>query len=145
MLVGSLPVEEFSNPTKVTPRYAGITPHPLDYAPDFSKDPFPPWPDIYNPDGSNISVQNWRGTKLFGWKGCKKPERDMIAQAFRDFYKLSQQKQLWDGIDWEHQASKEFWGKSDDDRKKVQDDRKMQIERRRLCHFSEDLMLTLYP
>ena len=46
-------------------RQTEATPHPLDYAPDFSKDPFPPWPDVKNPDGSDIETQNWRGTKLF--------------------------------------------------------------------------------
>jgi len=32
-------------PDALRPRQSAATPHPLDYAPDFSKDPFPPWPN----------------------------------------------------------------------------------------------------
>lgn len=124
-------------PTPLQERQSPATPHPLDYAPDFSKDPFPPYPPVYNEDGSNITVENWRGTKLFGWKGCKDPEKEIIVQAFKDFVALAQQKELCDNIDWNSPAALEIWGHSTDDRKAVQDDRKKQIKRKYLDRLTE--------
>lgn len=41
-----------------------------DVGPDWSKDPFPPYPPLTNPDGNLIDAQNVRGTRLFGYTGC---------------------------------------------------------------------------
>ena len=81
-------------PDALRPRQSTATSHPLDYALEFSKDPFPPWPNVYNDDGSNITTENWRGTKLFGWKGCDKDEQNIIVEAMQQFYKLAQQEAL---------------------------------------------------
>jgi hypothetical protein len=59
-----------------------------DYAPDFSKDSFPPYPDLKNPDGSNITVQNLRGVHLFGWKAA-------IVQKVRASWKLTMISTKW--------------------------------------------------
>ncbi|KAL9622665.1 MAG: hypothetical protein Q9160_002975 [Pyrenula sp. 1 TL-2023] len=128
--VNGVPVDDKYEPTRVEARNwdPSSTPHPLDYAPDFSKDPFPPFPDIHNPDGSNISTQNWRGTKLFGWKGCGKNERDIIVQAFQDFHMLANQKELYDNIDFEAPAAKDIWGHGTG-ANAVRDDIKEQIKR----------------
>jgi hypothetical protein len=40
LLVSAVPVDP--EPTPVQPRDTTATPNPLDYAPDFSQDPFPP-------------------------------------------------------------------------------------------------------
>jgi hypothetical protein len=133
----SLPAVGNPGSIPIQPGGSKTLPNPLDYAPDFSKDLFPPWPNVHNNDGSNITVQNWRGTKLFGWKGCGKSERDIIIEAFRDFQKLAQQKELWENIDWNAAAAKEIWGHSENDRKAVQDDRKLQIKRKALYNINK--------
>lgn len=125
--VDAVPVEG-SEPTPLRYRDAEATPNPLDYAPDFSKDPYPPYPPVKNDDGSEISIENWRGTKLFGWKGCEPEEQKIIVETFQHFHKLADNKALYDSIDWVSQAAKEIWGHSTDDRKAVQDDRKKQIK-----------------
>ena len=96
-------------PDALKPRQSEATPNPLDYAPDFSADPFPPWPDVHNADGSNISTQNWRGTKLFGWKGCDVNDKNLITSTMQDFYTLAQQDAV-NNIDWSAQAVAEIWG-----------------------------------
>ncbi|KAG8531808.1 uncharacterized protein KY384_003444 [Bacidia gigantensis] len=127
LIVVSSPVER-PIPSVLRPRQTEATPHPLDYAPDFSKDPFPPWPNVNKDDGSRLETQNWRGTKLFGWKGCEKQDQQTIVQTFNDFYTLAQQKSVWDDIDWDSQAAQEIWGHATDDRKKVLDSVKPQIK-----------------
>ena len=81
-------------PDALKPRQSEAKPHPLDYAPDFSKDTFPPYPDVRNPDGSNITVENWRGTRLFGWKGCDKGAQSIIVETMEHFHKLANQEAL---------------------------------------------------
>lgn len=83
-----------------------------DYAPDFSKDSFPPYPDLKNPDGSNITVQNLRGVHLFGWKGCHSTESKGIKETYDDFYKMAQLAELYNNIDSKDKAAREFWGPS---------------------------------
>lgn len=102
--------------------------HPLDFAPDFSNDPFPPYPDIYQADGSNFTAENWRGTRLFGWVGCDKGARNIITETWDDFYKLAQQPSLYKNIDWDSQAAKEIWGDPVDHRKQLSDHTKSQIQ-----------------
>ena len=51
-----------------------------------------------NADASNVSVENWRGTKLFGWKGCDKYERRIIIETMKDFHTLANQEALWKEI-----------------------------------------------
>jgi len=60
-----------------------------DVAPDWSKDPFPPYPPITDDRGNTIDAQNVRGTRLFGWNACDKPAADIIKATYDDFYKLS--------------------------------------------------------
>lgn len=129
--VDGKPFDDTQEPTRVEARDwdPSSTPHPLDYAPDFAQDPFPPFPDIHNPDGSNISTQNWRGTRLFGWKGCGSRERDTITQAFQDFHMLANQKELYDNIDFDAPAAKDIWGHGAGS-KVLRDDIKEQIKRK---------------
>lgn len=115
-------------PDALRPRQSEATPHPLDYAPDFSHDPYPPYPNVYNNDGSNITTENWRGTKLFGWKGCDPEEQKIIVETMQHFHKLADQKALWDNIDWDSPAAKEIWGHGAGD-KAVFDNVKLQIKR----------------
>ncbi|PIA96168.1 hypothetical protein CB0940_10524 [Cercospora beticola] len=86
--------------------------HPLDYAPDFSKDPFPPYPPVHQLDGSNYTADNWRNTRLFGFRGCGEDEQFAIIEAWDDFYTLAQQKGLYQNTDWNSQAAREIWGHS---------------------------------
>ena len=132
-------------PDALRPRQSAATPHPLDYAPDFSKDPFPPWPNVYNDDGSNITTENWRGTKLFGWKGCDKDEQNIIVEAMQQFYKLAQQEALWKEINWNSQAAKEIWGHGTGN-KEILDNVKLKIKRkcsRNLPNSLDTVTLTL--
>jgi len=71
------------------------SPNPLTGAPDFSKDPFPPYPSI-----DNITTKSIRGTRLYGWKGCAHEETQKIAEAYDDFYTLAQQPDVYNNIDW---------------------------------------------
>ncbi|KAL9583439.1 MAG: hypothetical protein Q9212_002704 [Teloschistes hypoglaucus] len=103
-------------------------PHPLDYAPDFSKDPFPPWPPITNPDGSKISTESWRGTKIFGWKGCEVEDQHTIVETFTDFHKLASLEALWKNVDWDSPAAKDVWGHTTDEKKVLLDNIKPQIK-----------------
>lgn len=76
IFVGGVPVEGQSEATHVHQNAwpgdeardskPSTIPHPPDCAPDFSKDLFPPFPNVHNPDRSNISTEKWRGTYLFG-------------------------------------------------------------------------------
>ena len=114
-------------PDALKPRQSEATPNPLDYAPNFSGDPFPPWPEIYNADGSNISTQNWRGTKLFGWKGCDVGDKNLITSTMQDFYTLAQQDAV-NKIDWTSQAVADIWGHGKG-KKALSDEVKAQIQR----------------
>src|SRR5215472_14675882 len=61
------------------------------FAPDYSQDPFPPYPPLQNPDGSNITIENLRGTRLYGWTDCGVNERNDITEAWNDFHTLASQ------------------------------------------------------
>lgn len=102
--------------------------HPLDYGPDFSDDPFPPYPSVYQEDGSNFTAANWRGTRLFKWKGCDENQVNAITQAWNDFHKLASQEELYKDIDWTSQAALDIWGHSTDPRKQLSDDTKAEIK-----------------
>ena len=55
-----------------------------DYAPDLSRTKDPVYPSLTNADGSNITVENLRGTHLFGFDGCGGPQQAAIIQAYND-------------------------------------------------------------
>lgn len=99
---------------------------PWDHAPDFSKDPFPPYPPLKNPDGSNITIENLRGTRLFGWKGCSSSDSKAIAEAFDDFHKLADP--LASNLDWSAEPAADFWGRNNGPNR-VPDERRTQIQR----------------
>lgn len=103
-------------------------PNPLDYAPDMSGDEFPPYPSMSNSDGSNITAQNLRGVRLFGWKGCSTPDVKTISDAFDDFEKIATIEALYKNIDWTAQAATDIWGHGSGN-KAVTDARKAQIQR----------------
>jgi hypothetical protein len=129
LCVGAISItEDEVEPTSIRPRDSISTPNPLDYAPDTSKDPFPPYPPMQNADGSNITVQNLRGTRLFGWKGCSSTDVKLITEAYNDFQILAKQEALWKNIDWNSQAVKDIWGHGEG-RKALTDERKTQIQR----------------
>ena len=100
-----------------------------DYAPDFSNDPFPPYPPVKNPDGTNISVANARGTRLFGWKGCGSPEQKMITEAYDDFHVLVNQPGVYSNIDWNSKVATDFWGPTSG-KNTIQEDTRQEIQRR---------------
>lgn len=76
-----------------------------DYAPDFSKDQIQPYPSFKEPNGSNLTTDNLRGARLFGYKGCGNDEANNIAEAYNDFYKLANQVTVYNKIDWSDQVS----------------------------------------
>lgn len=98
---------------------------PVKDRPDFSKDAIPPYPPLNNADGSSISIENLRGTRLYGWKGCSRPDAQSIAEAFNDFNKLASP--LASGIDWASEVAEDFWGKNAGPNR-VPDDRRKQIQ-----------------
>ena len=108
-------------------RCIAVSDNPWDDAPDFSKDPFPPYPPLKNADGSNISTENLRGTRLYGWKGCERDDARAIAEAFDDFYKLASP--LASNIDWDGLPAKDFWG-AYSGQHRVSDARRSQIQRK---------------
>ncbi|KAL8747440.1 MAG: hypothetical protein Q9190_000701 [Brigantiaea leucoxantha] len=111
LYVGATPIaKDIELPDALLPRQSKANPNPLDYAPDFSKDPFPPYPAVKNPDGSLIEPKNWRGTRLFGWKGCDGSAKDIIIEAFNDVHKIASQEGLYKNVDWNSQAAREIWG-----------------------------------
>lgn len=79
-------------------------------APDFSTDSDPPYPPIKNEDGSNITIENLRGARLFGWDGCNTDQKKNIPDAWADFHSLVSQDGIKDNIDWKGQAAQEFFG-----------------------------------
>ncbi|KAF1961810.1 hypothetical protein CC80DRAFT_436156 [Byssothecium circinans] len=81
-----------------------------DVAPDWSKDPFPPYPPITDDHGNAIDAQNLRGTRLFGWQACEQSAVNIIKETYADFYKLSHVDGLWKNFDWNGQAAKDMWG-----------------------------------
>ena len=100
-----------------------------DFAPNHSKDPFPPYPDLKDDKGNPIDPKSVRGTRLFGWTGCDVNEQKIIVESYNDFYKLAQQKEVYDNIDWTDKSATEFWGASKG-KKAISDDTKKQIKRR---------------
>ena len=60
--------------------------------------------------GSPIDAKNWRGTRLFGWKGCDSGAKDTVVEAWNDFAKIASQEGLYKNIDWNSQAAKDIWG-----------------------------------
>lgn len=81
-----------------------------DFAPDFSKDPFPPYPDLKDDSGNNLTTENIRGVHLFGWKGCTSDETRQIQEAYNDFYTLANQFSVYNNIAWDSPAATDFWG-----------------------------------
>ena len=98
---------------------------PLTNTPDYSRDKFPPYPSLKNADGSNITIENLRGTRLYGWKGCEVDDSKAIAAAFDDFYKLAAP--LSSKIDWAGTIAEDFWGKNAG-KNKVPNNRRTQIQ-----------------
>ena len=76
-----------------------------DYAPDFSHDQIQPYPSLKNPDGSNVTIENLRGIRLFGFKGCSNHNANAIDVAYNDFYKLANQEEVYNQISWDDQVS----------------------------------------
>ncbi|KAL9106050.1 MAG: hypothetical protein Q9227_008893 [Pyrenula ochraceoflavens] len=147
LYVDAVPVDGQSEPTHASARGSRVenrdwdpssTPHPLDYAPDFSKDPFPPFPDVHNSDGSNITIDNWRGTYLFGWKGCDKNAKNIIIETYNDFQTLAGEDSVYKNLDWNSPAARDIWGHSSDPSKALSDDTKKQIKRKILSTVFAD-------
>ena len=123
--VTATPVQK-DTPGALKPRQSETTPNPLDYnprdyAPDFYQDPFQPWPSVTNADGSNKTVQNWRGTKLFDWKECDKGAQDIIVETMQSFNTLAQQEAPWKNVDWDSTAAKEIWGHATNNKRMISD------------------------
>ncbi|EEP77720.1 predicted protein [Uncinocarpus reesii 1704] len=95
--------------------------------PDPSKDQIPAFPPLLD-DINDVSVKYSRPTQLYGWKGCGDDEKKAIAEAYRDFQLLASQPDVFESIDWNHQAAKDFWGPvkgdgrvTDEKRKEIQE------------------------
>jgi hypothetical protein len=128
--ISAVPITEVDGePTSVRPRDATSTPNPLDYAPDTSKDPFPPYPPMKGDDGNNVTVENLRGVRFYGWTGCSSPDVKTITESFDDFQKLAKQEALWKNIDWDSPAARDIWGHGTGN-KAITDERKKQIQRK---------------
>ena len=121
--VTATPVQK-DTPGAFKPRQSEATPNPLEYAPDFYQDPFPPWPSVTNADGFNKTVQNWLGTKLFGWKGCDKGAQDIIVETMQSFYFLAQQEASWKNVDCDSTAAKEICGHATANKRMISDNSK---------------------
>jgi hypothetical protein len=102
---------------------------PLDFGVDYTNDPFPPYPPFTNPDGSNISIANLRGTRLYGWKGCASSEMNIITQAYNDFHTLAKQPAIYKNIDFSSLAARQFWGPVTG-RNRINNDRMKEIQRK---------------
>jgi hypothetical protein len=112
LLLCSLIVHVTAAPSTLHSGFFPIPQSALEFGVDYTKDPFPPYPAVTNPDGTNISALNLRGTRLYGWKGCDVSEEKIIAQTYNDFYTLAQQPSLYKNLDFSSAASREFWGPS---------------------------------
>ena len=77
-----------------------------DEAPKFQNDSIQPFPDLKGPNGEDLTIENLRGVHLFGWKGCSGDEGKWIKEAYGDFYKLAQQPELYNNIDWNDQVNR---------------------------------------
>ena len=77
-----------------------------DEAPDFKNDAIQPYPDLKGSNGEDLTIASLRGVHLFGWKGCSGQEGKWIQEAYNDFYKLAQQPELYNNIDWNDQVSR---------------------------------------
>lgn len=98
----------------------------FDIGPDWTKvTHFPPLTDD---QGKPIDANNVRGTRLFGYEGCGKREENIINEAYKDFYTLTDQLVLWNNIGWKTQGAKEFWGATAG-RAPIRDEQKVQIRR----------------
>ncbi|KAL8720304.1 MAG: hypothetical protein Q9225_002816 [Loekoesia sp. 1 TL-2023] len=98
-----------------------------DEAPDFKNDPIQPYPDLKGPNGEDLTIENLRGVHLFGWKGCSGDEGKWIKEAYNDFYKLAQQPELYNNIDWNDQVIKDFFGPNSNNYK-IPDDTRAEIQ-----------------
>jgi hypothetical protein len=107
-------------------------------SPDYSNDTFPPYPPLTDP-----TVQNFRGTRLFGWNGCGASEVSIITEAYNDMYKISNLPSNYQNIDWQSSAAKEFFGPRSG-QYKLTDDVKTQITSKRylICHSFQVVELT---
>ncbi|KAL9124459.1 MAG: hypothetical protein Q9217_006211 [Psora testacea] len=98
-----------------------------DEAPDFKNDPIQPYPDLKSSNGEDLTIENLRGVHLFGWKGCSGDEGKWIKEAYNDFYKLAQQPELYNNIDWSDQVIKDFFGPNSNNYK-IPDDTRAEIQ-----------------
>ena len=96
-----------------------------DIGPDWSKDPFPPYPPLTDENGNLLDAQNVRGTRLYGYTGCSSNDKSIIDATFDDFYKLTHIDGLWANFAWNEQPAKEMWGAPT----KIPDERKEEIRR----------------
>ncbi|TGJ79062.1 hypothetical protein E0Z10_g9703 [Xylaria hypoxylon] len=78
-------------------------------APTFASDPYPPYPPLKNDDGSDIAIENLRGTRLYGWDQCGNNWKP-IAEAWKEFNSLASQAGIKADIDWNSDAALEFFG-----------------------------------
>lgn len=85
----------------------------FDYAPDLTKSTFPPYPPMTNQDGSNITIANLRGTRLFGYDGCSKTQKDQINEAYDDLHTLLTDPAVYNSIDWNDVITTDLFGGPD--------------------------------
>lgn len=90
---------------------------------------------LKNPDGSNITTENLRGTRLYGWADCQTNEINDITEAWNDFHTLANQDSVYKNIDWSENIARDFWGPSTGPNA-IPDSRKTEILRRLRTSFS---------
>ncbi|KAB5542692.1 hypothetical protein GE09DRAFT_1136165 [Coniochaeta sp. 2T2.1] len=116
-----------------------------DNAPVFFQDEIQPYPPLKNEDGSDIDIKNLRGTRLFGYNGCKLFDHDnqKINNGWDDFNRLASLDRLKSNIDWNSRGVNEFFGSgeqhsiSDEQRKLIQ--KKFYLASEMWTHWWDDL------
>lgn len=109
-----------------------ITPVPFSYnvsgydvSPDWSTDPFPPYPLLTDDSGSLIDSENVRGTRLFGYMGCSSIEKSIIDATFDDLYAVTHLDSQWANFERNEQSAQEIWGSQ----RAIPDGKKNEIRR----------------
>jgi hypothetical protein len=98
-----------------------------DYAPDYSNDVHKPYPDL--PDKDTVTIENVRGTHIYGFQGCEDPEVGAIKQAYKDMNRLASQDGVKSNIDWNGKAATDFFGPGDGKQHTIPTDTRSEIQR----------------
>jgi hypothetical protein len=82
-----------------------------DYGPDYYRDEVLPYPPLKNTDGSNITIDKIRGTRLFGWTGCG-DKWSQMSDSWNEFHDIVKEEDIYKNMDWRGKPARDFWGGS---------------------------------